>query len=133
MGSAANLIFLWFVIKGTNSVMGTRQGLVLSWDQRVKIALSAALGIEFLHHKTEPCIIHGDIKSNNILLFDNDVAKIGDLRVSKNHPGYLDDLILDRVIPCLGLSLRMACTLILITLSLVLLGVNLPGRAMYFF
>jgi hypothetical protein len=41
--------------------MGTRQGPVLSWDQRVKIALSAALGIEFLHHKTEPCIIHGDV------------------------------------------------------------------------
>ena len=99
MGSAANLIFLWFMIKGTNAAMRTRQGPVLSWTQRVKIALSAALGIEFLHHKTEPCIIHGDIKSSNILLFDNDVAKIGDLRVSKNRPGYLDDLILDCVIP----------------------------------
>jgi pto-interacting protein 1 len=44
-------------------------------------------------------LLTGDIKSSNILLFDNDVAKIGDLRVSKNRPGYLDDLILDRVIP----------------------------------
>ncbi|CAL4950214.1 unnamed protein product [Urochloa decumbens] len=78
---------------------GTRPGQVLSWAQRVKIALSAAQGIEFLHHKTEPCIIHSDIKSSNILLFDNDVAKIGDLRVSKNRPGYLDDIILDCLLP----------------------------------
>lgn len=87
------------MIKGEDGVMGTRLGPVLSWGQRVKIALTAALGIEFLHHKTEPCIIHSDIKSSNILLFANDVAKIGDLRVSKNRPGYLDDLILDRVLP----------------------------------
>ncbi|PUZ56996.1 hypothetical protein GQ55_5G393200 [Panicum hallii var. hallii] len=80
-------------------LLGTRLGGVLSWTQRVKIALSAAQGIEFLHHKTEPCIIHSDIKSSNILLFDNDVAKIADLRISKNRPGYLDDLILDCVHP----------------------------------
>ncbi|PVH38929.1 hypothetical protein PAHAL_5G391700 [Panicum hallii] len=80
-------------------LLGTRPGGVLSWTQRVKIALSAVQGIEFLHHKTEPCIIHSDIKSSNILLFDNDVAKIADLRISKNRPGYLDDLILDCVHP----------------------------------
>ena len=87
------------MIKGKNGVTGTRRGRVLSWTQRVKIALSVAQGIEFLHHKTEPCIIHSDIKSSNILLFDNDVAKIADLRISKNRPGYLDDLILDCVHP----------------------------------
>ncbi|XP_022682936.1 putative wall-associated receptor kinase-like 16 isoform X4 [Setaria italica] len=84
---------------GKNGAIGTRPGQVLSWAQRVKIALSAAQGIEFLHHKTESCIIHSDIKSSNILLFDNDVAKIGDLRVSKNQPGYLDDILLDCVLP----------------------------------
>ncbi|CAO2192771.1 unnamed protein product [Urochloa humidicola] len=78
---------------------GTQSGQVLSWAQRVKIALSAAQGIEFLHHKTEPYIVHSDIKSSNILMFDNDVAKIGDLRVSKNRPGYLDDIILDCILP----------------------------------
>jgi len=87
------------MIKGKNGVTGTQHGRVLSWTQRVKIALCVAQGIEFLHHKTEPCIIHSDIKSSNILLFDNDVAKIADLRISKNRPGYLDDLILDCVHP----------------------------------
>lgn len=87
------------ILHGKNGAIGTRPGQVLSWAQRVKIALSAAQGIEFLHHKTESCIIHSDIKSSNILLFDNDVAKIGDLRVSKNQPGYLDDILLDCVLP----------------------------------
>ncbi|CAL4956956.1 unnamed protein product [Urochloa decumbens] len=87
------------ILHGKNGVVGTRPGQVLSWAQRVKIALSAAQGIEFLHHKTEPCVIHSDIKSRNILQFDNDVAKIGDLRVSKNRPGYLDDIILDCLLP----------------------------------
>nr|CAB3472995.1 unnamed protein product [Digitaria exilis] len=79
-------------------LLGTRPGQILSWAQRVKIALSIAQGIEFLH-RTKPSIIHSDIKSSNILLFDNDVAKIGDLCISKNRPGYLDDIILDRVCP----------------------------------
>ncbi|KAF8661788.1 hypothetical protein HU200_056743 [Digitaria exilis] len=81
-----------------NIVTGTRPGRILSWAQRVKIALSVAHGIEFLH-RTEPSIIHSDIKSSNILLFENDVAKIGDLRISKNRPGYLDDIILDSICP----------------------------------
>jgi pto-interacting protein 1 len=54
----------------------------LSWLQRVKIAVSAAKGLEFLHEKFHPPIIHSNIKSSNILLFDNDVAKIGDIGVS---------------------------------------------------
>uniref|UniRef100_K3XSC1 Protein kinase domain-containing protein n=1 Tax=Setaria italica TaxID=4555 RepID=K3XSC1_SETIT len=79
--------------------MGEKTGPSILLRSPVKIALSAAQGIEFLHHKTESCIIHSDIKSSNILLFDNDVAKIGDLRVSKNQPGYLDDILLDCVLP----------------------------------
>jgi serine/threonine protein kinase len=51
--------------------------------QRVKIALSAAEGLEFLHEKAEPPILHSNIKSRNILIFDNDVAKIEYLGVSR--------------------------------------------------
>ncbi|KAJ1283238.1 hypothetical protein BS78_03G113200 [Paspalum vaginatum] len=87
------------ILHGKKGVMGTRPGPVLSWVQRVKIALSAALGIEFLHQETETCIIHSGINSSNILLFHNDVAKIGDLRVTENRPGDLDELILDSIIP----------------------------------
>jgi pto-interacting protein 1 len=63
-------------------VIGAQPRPPLSWLQRVKIAVSAAKGLDFLHMKVDPPIIHGSIKSSNILLFDNDVAKIGDLGVS---------------------------------------------------
>ncbi|CAN6333830.1 unnamed protein product [Urochloa humidicola] len=51
--------------------------------QRVKIALSAAKGLEFLHLKADPTVIHTNIKSSKILIFDDDVAKIGDIGVSR--------------------------------------------------
>ncbi|XP_037434845.1 wall-associated receptor kinase 1-like [Triticum dicoccoides] len=62
--------------------IGAKSGTVLSWMQRVKIALSAAEGLEFLHHKAEPQVTHGNIMSSKILLFDNDIAKVGDVGIS---------------------------------------------------
>ncbi|KAJ9559455.1 hypothetical protein OSB04_014069 [Centaurea solstitialis] len=56
---------------------------VLSWSQRVKIAIGAAKGLEYLHEKAQPHIIHRDITSSNVLLFDDDVAKIADFDLSK--------------------------------------------------
>ncbi|KAF6988762.1 hypothetical protein CFC21_006225 [Triticum aestivum] len=62
--------------------IGAKSGTILSWMQRVKIALSAAEGLEFLHHKAEPQVTHGNIMSSKILLFDNDIAKVGDVGIS---------------------------------------------------
>uniref|UniRef100_A0A0D9Y7F7 Protein kinase domain-containing protein n=1 Tax=Oryza glumipatula TaxID=40148 RepID=A0A0D9Y7F7_9ORYZ len=85
---------LGYFIEGENRVLayeyapkegvrGAQPGTPLSWEQRVKIALSAAKGLEFLHEKAVPPVIHTNIRSNNIFIFGNDVAKIGDLGVSK--------------------------------------------------
>jgi len=76
------IFFEFAMILGKKGVKGAQPGPPLSWLQRVKIAVSAAKGLEFLHDKAEPPIIHSSIKSSNILLFDNDVAKIGDIGVS---------------------------------------------------
>ncbi|KAG0566038.1 hypothetical protein KC19_7G033300 [Ceratodon purpureus] len=54
---------------------GAQPGQVLNWMQRVKIAVGAAKGLEYLHKKD---IIHWDIRSCNILLFDSYLAKIDD-------------------------------------------------------
>jgi pto-interacting protein 1 len=70
------------MILGKKGVKGAQPVPPLSWLQRMKIAISAAKGLEFLHRKVDPPIIHNNIKSSNILLFDNDVAKIGDIGVS---------------------------------------------------
>ncbi|XP_062180628.1 uncharacterized protein LOC133885017 [Phragmites australis] len=71
------------ILHGKKGVKGAQPGPPLSWVQRVKIAVSAAKGLQFLHETVDPPIIHTNIKSSNILLFDDDVAKIGDLGVSR--------------------------------------------------
>ncbi|GKF45597.1 serine-threonine/tyrosine-protein kinase catalytic domain-containing protein, partial [Tanacetum coccineum] len=57
----------------------------LTWLERLKICADAAGGLDHLHnhiggHQT---IIHRDIKSSNILIDENWVAKISDLGLSK--------------------------------------------------
>nr|XP_027188646.1 pto-interacting protein 1-like [Cicer arietinum] len=44
--------------------------------ERVKIHVGAARGLKYLHEKADPHISHEDIKSSNVLIFDDDVAKI---------------------------------------------------------
>ncbi|KAJ4903613.1 Protein kinase superfamily protein [Raphanus sativus] len=61
-----------------HGVAGALQGPSLTWHQRVKIAVGAAKGLEYLHGQVDPEVIHRDIKSSNILLFDDHVAKIAD-------------------------------------------------------
>ncbi|KAF6136303.1 hypothetical protein GIB67_042788 [Kingdonia uniflora] len=46
------------------------------WKVRIKIALDAAKGIEYLHSYVVPSIIHRDIKSLNILLDENWTARV---------------------------------------------------------
>jgi hypothetical protein len=41
---------------------------VLSWETRYQIALGIARGLHYLHEKCRDCIIHCDIKPENILL-----------------------------------------------------------------
>ncbi|KDP44763.1 hypothetical protein JCGZ_01263 [Jatropha curcas] len=52
------------------------------WKMRIKIALDAARGIEYLHKCADPPIIHGDIRSSNILLDLNWKARVSDFGLS---------------------------------------------------
>ncbi|KAI7746283.1 hypothetical protein M8C21_017607 [Ambrosia artemisiifolia] len=57
----------------------------LTWMERLIICVDAARGLNHLHHEVgkHQTIIHRDIKSSNILIDNNWVAKISDLGLSK--------------------------------------------------
>jgi pto-interacting protein 1 len=82
-------------VTGKEGVKGAQPGAVLLWKQRVKIALTAAEGLEFLHEKAKPPVIHSRIRSSNILIFGDDVAKIGDTGLSKRPFTDREELELD--------------------------------------
>ncbi|XP_038067818.1 serine/threonine-protein kinase par-1-like isoform X2 [Patiria miniata] len=58
----------------------------LDWRTRHRIAEGAALGINFLHKAQEKPLIHGDIKSANILLGKHMEPKIADFGLARFGP-----------------------------------------------
>ncbi|KAJ6790909.1 pto-interacting protein 1-like isoform X2 [Iris pallida] len=90
------------ILHGRKGVKGAQPGPVLTWAQRVKIAVGAAKGLEYLHEKAQPHIIHRDIKSSNVLLFDDDVAKVADFDLSNQAPDMAARLHSTRVLGTFG-------------------------------
>ncbi|XP_027777500.1 interleukin-1 receptor-associated kinase 1 isoform X3 [Marmota flaviventris] len=54
----------------------------LSWTQRLDILLGTARAIQFLHQDS-PSLIHGDIKSSNVLLDERLMPKLGDFGLAR--------------------------------------------------
>ncbi|KMT01612.1 hypothetical protein BVRB_9g216070 isoform A [Beta vulgaris subsp. vulgaris] len=50
----------------------------LCWQTRIQIAIDVANALEYLHFYCDPPLCHRDIKSSNILLDENFVAKLAD-------------------------------------------------------
>ncbi|KAG6733550.1 hypothetical protein I3842_01G229800 [Carya illinoinensis] len=57
---------------------------VLTWNERLCIAVDAAHGLEYLHDGCKPPIIHRDLKPANILLNEQMQAKIADFGLSRS-------------------------------------------------
>ncbi|XP_068818282.1 interleukin-1 receptor-associated kinase 1 isoform X1 [Capricornis sumatraensis] len=54
----------------------------LSWPQRLDILLGTARAIQFLHQDS-PSLIHGDVKSSNVLLDERLMPKLGDFGLAR--------------------------------------------------
>ncbi|KAM0038585.1 putative protein kinase RLK-Pelle-CR4L family [Helianthus debilis subsp. tardiflorus] len=79
-----------FAFKGSLSdyIARNSKTVSLTWAQRVQICIDIANGINYIHTDMEgkPRIIHRDIKSENILLDENLIAKVADFGLSTFHP-----------------------------------------------
>jgi serine/threonine protein kinase len=65
---------------------GKSGGSFINWGNRLRIALEAALGLEYLHSGCTPPIVHRDIKTTNILLDEQLKAKLADFGLSRSFP-----------------------------------------------
>ncbi|XAR61539.1 Non-specific serine/threonine protein kinase [Bertholletia excelsa] len=73
----------------------------LSWDTRMKIAIGAARGLDFLH-TTEKQVIYRDLKAANILLDADFNAKLSDFGLAKLGPADGDSHVTTCVIGTYG-------------------------------
>ncbi|KAL9316918.1 hypothetical protein ACSQ67_013435 [Phaseolus vulgaris] len=90
------------ILHGRKGVQGAQPGPTLDWIQRVRIAVDAARGLEYLHEKVQPPIIHRDIRSSNVLIFEEYKAKIADFNLSNQAPDMAARLHSTRVLGTFG-------------------------------
>ncbi|KAK7380367.1 hypothetical protein VNO78_32877 [Psophocarpus tetragonolobus] len=67
----------------------------LTWDMRLNIIHGVAKGLAYLHEEVTPKILHGNIKSSNILLDDKWNPKISDFGLVKILSPGLSHIILE--------------------------------------
>uniref|UniRef100_A0A0D9WIU1 non-specific serine/threonine protein kinase n=1 Tax=Leersia perrieri TaxID=77586 RepID=A0A0D9WIU1_9ORYZ len=55
----------------------------LDWPARLRVAVGAARGLAYMHHECSPPVVHRDVKSSNILLDAELMAKVADFGLAR--------------------------------------------------
>ncbi|GLJ15648.1 hypothetical protein SUGI_0257440 [Cryptomeria japonica] len=86
-GSKRLLIYDYMPNGSLNSLLftsnSTSKKKVLDWKTRFEIALGTARGLLYLHEECRCCIIHSDVKPENILLDGDSSPKLADFGLAK--------------------------------------------------
>lgn len=70
------LVFEYMINGNLRDLLDGVSGKYMDWATRVRIAIGAARGLEYLHEAAAPRILHRDVKSTNILLDEKWQAKL---------------------------------------------------------
>ncbi|KAL6145098.1 hypothetical protein ACLB2K_055786 [Fragaria x ananassa] len=82
--STRRLLVYDYVPNGSlQSVLFQKHPLILDWKARYHIAIGIARGLAYLHEDCRDCIIHCDIKPENILLDEEYSPKVADFGLAK--------------------------------------------------
>ncbi|KAJ4794563.1 Serine/threonine-protein kinase [Rhynchospora pubera] len=82
-GSRRVLVYEYMSNGSLDSHLFVESSSILGWQERYKIADGIARGLTYLHEECRDCIIHCDIKPENVLLDENFRPKIADFGMAK--------------------------------------------------
>uniref|UniRef100_A0A8R7VDI1 Protein kinase domain-containing protein n=1 Tax=Triticum urartu TaxID=4572 RepID=A0A8R7VDI1_TRIUA len=77
------LVYEYMENGSLSSHLFLKSSAILSWDLRYHIALGTARGLAYLHEECKECIIHCDMKPDNVLLDADFCPKIADFGMAK--------------------------------------------------
>ncbi|XP_052727080.1 probable LRR receptor-like serine/threonine-protein kinase At1g05700 [Vigna angularis] len=101
-GEKMALIYEYMANGDFSKHLSGKSKIILSWNQRLQIAVDAAEGLEYLHHGCNAPIVHRDVKTQNILVNENLRGKLADFGLSKIYPNESDTHMVTVVAGTLG-------------------------------